>query len=289
MNKILEAGLNQLGIDDSIQSAHAVSGGDINEAYYVRTNEREFFVKLNRKVNAEFFKIEQSGLETIRNSNTISVPKVYGVVTDPDENIPILWMNWIEGKKNSQTDQEFGEQLAQMHLTTNSQYGLEGKSFIGNLVQENTMISNWLKYYRDYRLKGQLELGRSRHMIKGKREKKLVELMEQLERWVPKNPKASLLHGDLWGGNWMVGEEGNPYLIDPSILYGDHEFEIAFTKVFGGFSSQFYETYTSTFPLSDSYKDKEPIYQLYYLLAHLNMFGESYGSPVDAILDRYVG
>lgn len=85
----------------------------------------------------------------------------------------------------------------------------------------------------------------------------------------------------------MIGKEGNPYLIDPSILYGDHELDIAFTELFGGFSQRFYDSYTSVLPLSDTYNDKKELYQLYYLLVHLNMFGESYGSSVDRILKRY--
>jgi len=287
--RLLENGLKQLDADDAVQSYNAVSGGDINEAYYVRTNKGEFFVKLNRTVDASFFEFEKQGLEKIGQSNTIDVPEVYGIVTDQDTNTPMLWMEWIEGATNNHTDVWLGEKLAALHQTEGKAFGLEGKSFIGKLEQENQLVDSWLTYYRDFRLAGQLKLGRKRKTLTGKREEKLVKLMEQLDRWIPEKPTASLLHGDLWGGNWMVGKEGNPYLIDPSVLYGDHEFEIAFTELFGGFLTSFYEAYQSAFPLSDTYEDKKLLYQLYYLLVHLNMFGEMYGGSVDRILIRYVG
>lgn len=116
-----------------------------------------------------------------------------------------------------------------------------------------------------------------------------MRLLEKLDTWIPNNPKSSTLHGDLWGGNWMTGKGGVPYLIDPSILFGDHEFEMAFTELFGGFSQRFYDAYHSVFPLSPEYETRKELYQLYYLLAHLNMFGESYGGSVDRIVRKYVG
>lgn len=289
MKNLLKNGLRVLGLNDAIQSYHSVSGGDINEAYYVRTHEQEFFVKLNRVVTAAFFEFEKRGLEEIRDSQTIAVPDVYGVVTDEESGIPMLWLEWVEGRKHAETEVYLGERLAGMHQVTKPQFGLDGQSFIGRLEQENTLSDSWLAYYRDYRLAGQLELGRNQGTIKGDRERKLVKMLENLDCWVPDKPESSLLHGDLWGGNWMAGEEGVPFLIDPSVLYGDHEFEIAFTKLFGGFSDRFYDAYTSVFPLSDSYRDTEPVYQLYYLLVHLNMFGESYGGSVDRTLERYAG
>lgn len=286
MNKILENGLKQLGISESISSYSAVTGGDINEAYYIRTEEQEYFVKLNRNMTESFFEFERQGLEKIRLSDTVDVPQVHGIVTANE--VPMLWLEWIEEDKLSHTEQQLGEQVACMHLKTGTQFGLEGTGFIGQLEHDSRLTDSWLEYYRDVRLAGQLRIGRQRQLIHGERERKLVELLANLDRWVPANPKVSLLHGDLWRGNWIAGKEGTPVLIDPSVLYGDHEFEIALTRLFGGFSERFYNAYTDIIPLSDTYEEREPIYQLYYLLVHLNMFGEAYGRLVDRILNRYV-
>jgi len=289
MKSVLENGLQALGLNAAIQSFHSVSGGSINEAFCVKTEQQTFFVKLNREVTAAFFEFEQRGMEEIRATDTISVPDVFGVVTDPASGIPMLWLEWTEGEKRPDTEVLLGERLAVMHRETRDQFGLEGNSYIGRLDQENALEDSWLVYYRDYRLKGQLEMGRERGRIQGERAYKLVRLLDRLDEWIPEKPAASLLHGDLWGGNWMTGSGGVPYLIDPSILYGDHEFEIAFTHLFGGFSESFYDAYRSVFPLSGSYQEREPLYQLYYLLVHLNLFGETYGGAVDRILRRYVG
>ncbi|GAB3795929.1 fructosamine kinase family protein [Virgibacillus kimchii] len=289
MQQLFASTIQQMDANDAVHSVRAVTGGDINEAYYVRSLNREFFVKLNRSVDKAFFEFEKKGLERINQTDTIHVPDVYGIYTDEEKNIPMLWMEWITGEKSTLTDDWLGERLADMHLKEGKAFGLDEKSFIGKLEQDNQMMDNWAYYYRDYRLAGQLEIGMNHKTITGRRKEMLMALMENIDRWIPKNPLPSLLHGDLWGGNWMVGKKGNPYLIDPSVLYGDHEFEIAFTELFGGFSHRFYDAYTSVYPLSDTYEDKKPLYQLYYLLIHLNMFGESYGPSVDRILQRYAG
>lgn len=267
---------------------HPVSGGDINEAYYVRTKEREYFVKLNRSMNKQFFELEAEGLKKIRSTNTISVPEVYLVADGKETNIPMLWLEWIEGEREEKTDVLLGERLAALHLAEAKKFGYDKNTYIGRLKQPNRLSESWLSYYRDYRLMGQLKAGKNLGTIKGMREKRMHRLLENLDQWIPDKPKSSLLHGDLWGGNWLAGKEGNPYLIDPSILYGDHEFELAFTELFGGFSRRFYEAYHSCYPLSPEYEARKELYQLYYLLVHLNMFGESYGPSVDRILLKYV-
>lgn len=235
----------------------------------------------------DFFQFEKNGLEIIRKTNAINVPSVYGVVEV--EGIPMLFMEWIEGEKNNTTQKKLGGRLANLHLVEGEGYGYNGTSYIGKLSQKDSLYQNWCDYYRHVRLRNQLDIGRSKGTIQGERERKLTKLLVNLEQWIPENPKKSILHGDLWGGNWMVGKNGNPYLIDPSVLYGDHELELAFTELFGGFSSEFYQTYEEHFPLDKEYKNRKSLYQLFYLLVHLNMFGESYGNSVDRILQYYVG
>lgn len=288
MKPIIQKGLKQIQ-EEQIQKIHAVTGGDINEAYYVRTKHQEYFVKLNKEMDVSFFEFEAEGLSAIRQTGAINVPAVYGVQKDKETQIPMLFMEWIEGKKENNTDEILGERLAALHLSEGPGFGWEGKSYIGKLMHDNHLHNSWLTYYRDARLLEQIKIGQSQKSISGERNKQLMRLLEKLDTWIPNNPKSSTLHGDLWGGNWMTGKGGVPYLIDPSILYGDHEFEMAFTELFGGFSQRFYDAYHSVFPLSPEYETRKELYQLYYLLAHLNMFGESYGGSVDRIVRKYVG
>lgn len=289
MKKRFEQALKKIEENGEIQSIKSVAGGDVNEAFYVRTKENEYFVKLNRAASRSFFEFEANGLLQIQETNTMDVPRVYGIFEDEEEGFPMLWLEWVEGRKTNRTEELLGERLAAMHLSEGEGFGFEGKGYIGRLPIESKVMDSWLEYYRTVRLLEQLKLGQRAGTIRGKREKRLIKLIERLDEWIPEKPKSSLLHGDLWGGNWITGKEGVPYLIDPSVLRGDHEFEIAFTHLFGGFSPRFYEAYQAVFPLSDDYEIKEELYQLYYLLVHLNMFGESYGPAVDRILKKYAG
>lgn len=287
MKKIIEKGLKSIAPNENLMTMRPVSGGDINLAFYVQTEKNQYFVKANRQMSIGFFEFEKRGLEMISATNTIDVPQV--IDCNEVEGIPMLWLEWVEGEKTKETDVLLGERLAGMHLAEVKGYGFEGESYIGRLKQENKFMDDWLEYYRNVRLKGQLERGRTSGTIRLEREKRLVTLIERLDEWIPRTPKSCLLHGDLWGGNWMCGPGGAPYLIDPAVLYGHHEFELAFTELFGGFSTRFYESYNAVFPLSNEYEERKELYQLYYLLVHLNLFGESYGSSVDRILRRYVG
>jgi len=277
--------LRQLEQNPKLRSIQSVSGGDINAAFFVETDVQQYFIKLNKNQPLDFFRFEADGLCKISKTRTIACPHVYAVMEIDD--MPMLLMEWVEGRKTKDTEKQLGENLAALHLCEQSHFGYEKQGYIGGLKQENALFDNWLSYYRDVRLKGQLERGREEGRISNERERLLERLLEQLDRWIPSQPKKSILHGDLWGGNWMTGPEGTPFIIDPSILYGDHEFELAFTELFGGFSSDFYESYKSVLPLSDTYEERKELYQLYYLLVHLNLFGESYGRPVDQILKKY--
>lgn len=287
MMHYIQKGLQKISPEEKIQKIHPVSGGDINQAYYVQTNRQKYFVKLNRQMKIGFFRFEERGLNLIRATNTIDVPKVIGCLET--DGVPMLWLEWIEGGKSHETDTLLGERLAALHLAKAEGYGLDGECYIGRLPQENRLMDDWVEYYRDVRLSGQWKRGKENGRIGQVREKRLVKLMERLDEWIPRKPKSCLLHGDLWGGNWMTGPGGVPYLIDPAVLYGDHEMELAFTELFGGFSRRFYEAYQSAFPLSPEYEERKELYQLYYLLVHLNLFGESYGPAVDRILRRYIG
>lgn len=289
LKEFFNRALEKIEKNGEVVTYKPVSGGSINEAFYVETKDQQYFVKLNRGKDRSFFEFEATGLKLIEETNTIYVPKVFSVQVDEETSIPMLWMEWVEGKKDGNTDVLLGERLAKLHLTEATHFGFHQDGYIGHLPQKNKWRENWIECVREDRLGGQLEIGRQKGTIQGKREELLLRLLERLDEWIPKQPKPSLLHGDLWGGNWMTGKGGNPYLIDPAVFYGCHEFELAFTELFGGFSRTFYETYNEIYPLSLEYEERKEIYQLYYLLIHLNMFGESYGMSVDRILKKYIG
>ncbi|QKY71128.1 fructosamine kinase family protein [Lentibacillus sp. CBA3610] len=287
MNSLIEKALHHADDHSTIEQAKRIAGGSINESYFAKTNNGQYFIKYHSDAPDRFFELEAKGLDLIRETNSIAVPNVFAF-SDEKQNA-FLVMEWVEGTRAADTDWKLGDAIAEMHHASGEKHGFDYHTFIGSLPQPNGLFSSWLEYYRDRRLGAQLQLGIDRGMMPGKRRDRMETLLEKLDKWVPANVEPSYLHGDLWGGNWLAGPGGEPNVIDPSFLYGDRHFELAFTEVFGGYSNEFYRAYQERFPLSPDYEDIKPLYQLYYLLAHLNMFGEPYGRSVDTILKRYVG
>lgn len=289
MKTIIQKALRQLSDHSDLTHISPVSGGSINQTYRIDTAKQTYFAKINRPVSETFFSKEINGLIAIKQSNTLPVPEVYGTFYEKETKTALLLLEWIEGTETGKTIQQLGRGLAQLHQVRGQAFGFDEDNLIGTLPQPNPWTQNWLSFYRDQRLKVQYELGIQQHTITGKRREQLENLMDQLKRWVPEQVKYSLIHGDLWGGNWLTGPNGTPYLIDPAVCFAHHEMEIAFTELFGGFPASFYDYYQEIMPLDASYPERKPLYQLYYLLVHLNVFGVSYGASVDRILNRYLG
>lgn len=287
MHTVIQTALHEAGDDTKPLKINESHGGSINESYFVETEQQTYFIKFHPDAPERFFELEAKGLQLIKQTNSISVPEV--LAYSDEKGNAYLVLEWVEGKKNTETEVLLGDQIAQMHQTIGEQHGFSDNTFIGSLPQPNGLFDSWLEYYRDRRLTAQLKQGINQKSIKGKRRERLEKLINNLDKWIPDDVAPSYLHGDLWGGNWLIGDAGKPYVIDPSFLYGDRHFELAFTELFGGYSADFYHAYKERFPLMPDYEDVKPLYQLYYLLVHLNIFGEMYGGGVDAVLKRYTG
>ncbi|WAA11005.1 fructosamine kinase family protein [Fervidibacillus albus] len=285
-DRLLEA-VRWVGDRSPISHWRRVYGGDINDTYYVRTAQGEYFVKYRASIPPHFFSLEKLGLETIRSTNTISVPSCFGV--KETENDGFFVMEWISGEKTKDTPILLGNQVAQMHQTIGPAFGFEQNNYIGMIVQKNGWFSNWIEYFRDNRLLPQITAVEKANLIPIELRKKADELLENLDRWIPNDVSPSLLHGDLWGGNWIAGKNGIPYLIDPAVFYGHFEFELAFTELFGGFPSTFYASYNEINPIPSDYEERKPLYQLFYLLVHLNLFGQTYYEPVKQVIEHFTG
>lgn len=263
-----------------------IQGGSINEAYYIETNDAQYFMKHQPDSPPGFFKSEATGLRLIKESNTVLVPNFLSYSDHAAESF--LLLEWIEGEETDTTEIQLAQKIAELHKVVGPNHGFKTDTYIGILEQPNELKANWLEYYRDFRLQTQIKYGADQGFIKGERLKKLNKLLDKLDQWIPSFIEPSYLHGDLYAGNWIVGPAGQPYLVDPSFLYGDRHFEIAFTHLFPGFSKKFYDAYEEAYPLRPDFADVKPLYQLYYLIIHLNMFGEPYGKRIDEILDKYV-
>lgn len=287
VKKIIDKAVRASARDHTVQRMTEAGGGDINRSFLVDTDKTRLFVKINDGVPADFFEKEAMGLAELKKTGAVNVPDVIGYngKSDPER---FLVLSYIKDTRFPGAEERLGEQLAAMHRTEKPFYGLGHDNYIGTFQQENGEYDSWPAYYREKRLLPQIGLALEKGFLNERQAEKHVRLAETLPRWLPGKPCASVLHGDLWGGNWMTGEDGSPFLIDPAVLYGDFRMDLAMTALFGGFTERFYSAYeaASEEPLN---RDIWPLYQLFYVYMHLNSFGESYLPHAERIVKRYMG
>jgi len=198
-------------------------------------------------------------------------------------------MNYIKfGYGSIRTEQEFGRQLAKLHLYKgSSKFGFEINNKIGFTPQINTWYDNWVEFFINNRIKYQLDIAK----LKYPTDISLQEIGEQLIKIIPSffegiTITPSLLHGDLWTGNYSVSETGQPIIYDPACYWGHNEAELGIMKMFGGFSSTVFDEYHKIIPKEKGFEDRQSLYILYHTLNHLNLFGSSYSYSVLSIMKQ---
>ena len=273
------------GTGVKMKNIHYVGGGCINNTLKVNTSEGDFFVKWNENEENDMFEKEIRGLKLLQNIPKANIPKTFNSGRLEGRNF--LIMEFLE-KHAPRADfwKALAESLTRIHLETNNSYGLDHNNFIGRLPQRNDQERDWVQFFINHRLEVQLGLGIYNGLISSSFAEKFRLLYDQLPGLLVDEP-ASLLHGDLWSGNFMVGPQGNPYLVDPAVYYGNREIELAFTKLFGGFDPEFYFVYNELYPLQPGFEERVEIYNLYPLLVHVNLFGTSYLSGVERTIRKY--
>ena len=224
-------------------------------------------------------------------TKAIRVPKVIEVTVQDGEARIVLERIEFE-KTTGEIEGLLGEQLAAMHRCTVGKFGWHRDNTIGLTPQRNTQTGDWLAFFRKQRLEFQLQLA-ARNGYGGELSSLGEKIVDKLPEIFDKHdPVPSLLHGDLWGGNWGA-MDGQPIIFDPAVYYGDRETDIAMTKLFGGFGPAFYEAYETAWPLTDGSEARLKLYQLYHVLNHLNLFGAGYPSSSDypdalAVVDAWL-
>lgn len=268
----------------TVKLISAVGGGSINETYRYSVDHHEFFIKYNNQVEGVIEK-EVEGLKAISSLNAISTPEV--IVFDKIAGYELVVLPFIsEGLKTSKAWENFGRQLAQMHAQPAPFFGWHQNNFIGSLSQANIKTYHFIDFFVHQRLKPQIELAQNQQYLTAQELNQFEKLFEKLKDILP-DSQPSLVHGDLWSGNFIIGEQDAPYLIDPSIHYNYRETDIAFTHLFGAFDSKFYEAYNQHFPLAPGFQERIALYNIYPLLVHLNLFGPGYYHAVMNNLKYY--
>ncbi|MGC3948306.1 MAG: fructosamine kinase family protein [Chryseolinea sp.] len=265
----------------------AAHGGCINHGGTVHTTNGDYFLKWNETSRLRgMFESEAHGLQLLRTTRAIHVPEV--IATGHAGKYQYLMLENVEAE-NRRSDywKVLGHQLAKLHRTHQSQYGLDHNNYIGSLPQSNEPLSSWREFFVSRRLRPLLEIAIQKKMAPSTWRDNFELLFKRFDSLLPEEA-ASLVHGDLWQGNVIVNSLGAPCLIDPAVYYGHREVDLAMTKLFGDFDRSFYDAYHEEYPLLPGYRERFEIYNLYPLLVHLLLFGATYVGPIQSELDKLV-
>jgi fructosamine-3-kinase len=279
----IRSALSDAGIDAGKATPRPVSGGDISSAWLLDAPDQSIFLKTGPASSYEMFAAEAEGLSELAQANAVRVPGV--LAFGEHAGSAFVALEWLRlDNADSTCERLLGQQLAAMHRTTRPQCGWHRDNTIGLTPQHNPWSDDWIEFYREHRLGYQLELAASNGFT-GALQREGARLLKRLPIFFENySPVESLLHGDLWGGNWACSE-GQPVIFDPAVYYGDRETDLAMTRLFGGFGKAFYEAYESSWPLQPGYRERMDLYQLYHVLNHLNLFGSGYLGRAMALIE----
>ena len=270
------------GVRAPCERLGSVGGGCINQAMRLRYGNNTYFVKFNTVDKLDMFAAEAAGLKALQGGHGLHIPAP--VCWGKNRQSAWLVMEHLElgGRPRPQA---LGEGLAAMHRMIQADYGWYRNNTIGSTPQPNSTCNDWIEFWRERRLRFQLELA-ARNGVTGAlqtRGELLLELFPTL--FESHHPQASVLHGDLWSGNHAYTYSGKPAIFDPAVYFGDRETDLAMTELFGGFGREFYAAYNSAWPLDSGYQVRKKLYNLYHILNHFNLFGGAYAGQAQSMID----
>lgn len=277
-----------IGKPFSVRRRQSLGGGCISQAWRAGDGERDYFVKINAAASLSMFEAEAAGLAELSETSTVRVPEpiCYGVAGGQSylvlEYLPL-------GGSGARAMELLGRQLAMLHGRAQPHFGWHRDNTIGSTHQPNGRLDSWLEFWRERRLRFQLELAVANGYggaLQHQGERLLARLAELFAGY---RPTPALLHGDLWSGNVGCTTEGEPVIFDPAVYYGDREADLAMTELFGGFPERFYAAYREALPPDAGYPLRRTLYNLYHVLNHLNLFGGGYRAQAEGMMAKLLG
>lgn len=283
---VLQSVTPQTATGEALPVIRPIAGGDINRAFIIKTGKSAYFLKFNdAKRYPSMFKAEAEGLRLLSKNGTPRIPEV--IATGENDCHSWLLLEFIEkGSPGSHFWESFGQQLACLHRHSHHAFGLDHANYIGSLPQSNTYHQSWCSFFVEERIQPQLRMASNSRFIDKSLNGHFERMFLRLPEIFPTEPPA-LLHGDLWSGNFLCDNQGNPCLIDPAVYFGFREMDLAMTRLFGGFSPEFYREYQAVFPLEPGWEMRFDICNLYPLLVHVNLFGGGYVQSVKQVVSRF--
>lgn len=277
-------------VDDcglAVTKLEQVYGGDINLAYCLYTKDGKYFLKVNdATLYPKMFEKEANGLAVLaENTEIIRVPQVIkNGLAGQDQ---YLLMEWVEkGDPGKDSMERFGSAMGKMHRRAAPYFGWEENNYIGNLQQSNKKYESWCLFYAECRIMPLVQLLFNSGAFSKEDITVASSFCKKMDQLFPQE-SPSLLHGDLWAGNFMITSTGDPSIYDPAVYYGHREMDIGMTKLFGGFDQRFYDGYNSMYPLEKDWLQRLPLTQLYPLLVHAVLFGGQYVTSAREIMKRF--
>jgi fructosamine-3-kinase len=273
------------GLTVAPRPAYAVGGGSIAEAWCWRAGAGQLFVKVVALPDAARLVSEAAGLRELTAAATVRVPAVAGTgTTDTAAWLALEWLELVAA--DSAAEAALGQQLAALHRCRATRYGFGHDNYLGGTPQANAWLDDWPEFLARRRLAPQLRLAEVNGY--GERLQRRGALLVELTGvfYSSYRPAPSLLHGDLWAGNWGMLAGGTPVVFDPAVYFGDREADVAMTRLFGGFGSRFYNAYQAAWPLDQGASARRDLHNLYHVLNHLNLFGGSYLGQALAMIDQ---
>ncbi|MFN2349425.1 MAG: fructosamine kinase family protein [Thioalkalivibrio sp.] len=281
----LESRISQAtGTPFRLAAEQGAGGGCINEAATLTgCDGRRFFIKRNSARLVDMFAAESEGLEALAEANAIRVPRPICHGVEGVQSFLVMEALDLGGRLDAA---RLGEELAQMHQHTALRFGWHRDNTIGATPQPNAWRDDWMDFWREQRLGHQIRLAQQRGCGST-----MVSAIEVVMDALPDffdgyRPVASVLHGDLWSGNWGADLEGSPVIYDPAVYFGDRETDLAMTELFGGPGQRFYDAYHATWPMDPGYQVRKDLYNLYHLLNHYNLFGGGYAGQSERLAQR---
>lgn len=282
-----------IGTSFTMTEKTSIGGGSINDAYKItginhKHEQANYFVKLNSAELEYMFQVEFDSLNELSRADLMQIPKpiCYGTAKQTNGLTKSYLVLEYLAMTSRGDARAMGRALAQMHKISSKHYGWYQNNIIGSTPQSNQYHSDWLSFWRDERMIPQFKM----LYDKGYRSYLMPlsdTLLKQLDTLLKNhNPPASLLHGDLWSGNYAYNKKSQPVIFDPALYYGDRETDLAMTELFGGFNADFYFSYNEIWPLDEKYKTRKTLYNLYHILNHANLFGTSYLNQAMNMMQR---
>jgi fructosamine-3-kinase len=233
------------------------------------------------------FAHEANGLGWLADAQALRIPEVLASSDDPA--CAFLALEWIEpGKPRADHDEQLGRGLAALHRCGAPCFGLDHDNYLATLPQLNQPLPRWPQFYAERRLLPLLERAVDRGTASTGMRRGVERVIASIDALCGPDEPPARLHGDLWGGNALCDEQGAPVLIDPAVYGGHREVDLAMMRLFGGFSQRVFGAYEEAFPLADGHQERVALYQLYPLLAHVNLFGGSYVAGVERAVAKLV-